>query len=62
MLDQVNTGRIVGQQRAERVHHQVEDFIKIERTADLLRDVEQHAQLFDGTKPLTCVRSLIVVH
>ncbi|MCA1574378.1 MAG: hypothetical protein LC770_07550 [Acidobacteria bacterium] len=39
-----NTCRIVGNQRIERPHNKIENFLQIERAADLFGDVEQHAQ------------------
>ena len=41
---QIDPGGIVGNQRIERIHHQIEHFVKVQRTTDRLCDVEQQAQ------------------
>src|SRR5205809_7653573 len=43
-LDEIYAGGIIRDQRIKRVHDQVEDFVKIQRPADRLGDVEEHAQ------------------
>ena len=47
-LHQVDSRGVIGNQRVERVHHEVQHFVQVEGTTDRLRDVEQHAQLVDG--------------
>jgi hypothetical protein len=49
--DEVDARRVVGEQRVERVHHEHEDFLKVERAADLLRDVQQQTQLVHHAEP-----------
>src|ERR1051326_4757986 len=44
---QVDAGGIVWNQRIERVHDEIQHFISVQRPADCLGDVEQHAQLID---------------
>jgi hypothetical protein len=43
--DDVDARRVVRQERVERVHHLRQNFFEVERTADLLRDLKQQAQL-----------------
>src|SRR6185436_16662605 len=45
VFDQIDSRRVIGNQRVQRVHHEIHDFLEIERAADCLRDVEQHPQL-----------------
>src|ERR1043165_9579596 len=48
--DQKNPCRVVMDQRAERVHDLIQQFIQIERTTDRARDLEEQAQLIDRIK------------
>ena len=44
---EINTGRVVRDQRIKRVHDEVEHFVGVQRSANRLGNVEQHAELVD---------------
>src|SRR5882762_8031419 len=44
-LNHENAGGIVWNQRIQRVHHEIQYFLKVKRLADFPCDIEQHAQL-----------------
>ena len=45
---QIDTGRVVRDERVQRIHDEIQHLVQVERPADRLGDVEKHAQLVDG--------------
>src|SRR5258705_3926358 len=61
-LHDKDPGRIIRNQRIEGVHYEVENFLQVQRTADLLCDVEQHPQLVCGSQTRQRKLSCLFTH